>query len=349
MTDRSNPSVLAAFDKFRLTATAIDLCEAVASAAWERGWDSDVAPVADGGEGTLEALAAQGGSFRTTTVSGPLGDPVDAVWLWRNTTAFIEMARASGLALVGGPDGNDALDASTFGTGELMVAALNSGAKRIVVTVGGSATTDGGFGALRAIEPLVRFRGIRLEVACDVETVFVDAARDFGPQKGATPSQVELLTRRLERLAGLFYEERGVDVRSIAGTGAAGGLAGALVSVGASLVSGFSLVADEISLGERMTNSSLVITGEGFFDEESFHGKVVGGVCAMAKAAGLPVVVMCGGRQAGLEIPAEFADTVVEVITLSERFGKEKAWNEPVACVREVASEVLEKWALPGA
>ena len=337
----TGPAVVAAFDKFRLTATAPDLCAAVGDAAWERSWSCHQLPVADGGEGSLEVLATLGGVVQHTTVGGPLGDPVRAAWLLRGKTAFIEMAKASGLALVGGPDGNRALDASTAGTGELMVAALGAGAKRIVVTVGGSATTDGGFGALRALEPLPRFLGVDLVVACDVDTTFIDAARDFGPQKGATPAEVNLLTKRLERLADIYLEERNIDVRGVRGSGAAGGLAGGLVSIGARIESGFSLIADEVNLAEAMSTANLVITGEGRLDNESFNGKVVGGVCAHARDAGIPVTIICGIVDEGFTLPDEFETTVREIISLSQRYGKDRAWNETVALVREEAQRVL--------
>lgn len=337
----SGPSVVAAFDKFRLTASAPALCAAVGDAAWERSWSCHQLPMADGGEGSLEVLATLGGVIQTTTVSGPLGDPVQAAWLLRGKTAFIEMAKASGLALVGGPDGNRALDASTAGTGELMVAALGAGAKRIVVTVGGSATTDGGFGALRALEPLPRFRGIDLVVACDVETTFIDAAADFGPQKGATPAEVNLLRRRLERLAAIYAEERNVDVREIAGSGAAGGLAGGLLSLGARIESGFSLIADEVNLQEAIASATLVLTGEGRLDDESFNGKVVGGVCALARDAGVPVVIICGAVDIDFVVPAVFVGTVREIISLSDRYGVERAWEETVGLVRDEALRIL--------
>jgi glycerate 2-kinase len=337
----SGPLVVAAFDKFRLTATAPDLCRAVGDAAWERAWSCEPLPMADGGEGTLEVLATLGGSLQKNIVSGPLGDPVEATWLLRGKTAFIEMAKASGLAVIGGPQNNRPLDASTTGTGELMVAAIGAGAKRIVVTVGGSATTDGGFGALRAIEPLPRFRGIDLVVACDVETTFVNAAPDFGPQKGATPAQVNLLRRRLERLAGIYFDERGIDVREVPGSGAAGGLAGGLVSIGARIESGFTLVADEVNLAEAMTKASLVITGEGCLDEESFNGKVVGGVCSLAREANVKVVIMCGIVEEGFVVPTEFSSTVHSIISLSDVYGKDRAWNEAVALVREQTESLL--------
>ena len=218
---------------------------------------------------------------------------------------------------------------------------MGAGAKRIVVTVGGSATTDGGFGALRAIEPLPRFRGIDLVVACDVDTTFVNAADDFGPQKGATPAEVNLLRRRLERLADIYFEERGVDVRGVRGSGAAGGLAGGLLSIGARIESGFSLIAEEVNLAGAMTGAKLVITGEGRLDTESFNGKVVGGVCGLARETGVPVVIMCGVVDNGFAVPDAYTDTVHEIVSLSERYGPERAWSEPVDLIREEALRVL--------
>ncbi len=333
--------VVACFDKFRLTANAIDLCRVAADVAWEQQWDCRSVPMADGGDGTMEVLAALGGRRRTSRVTGPLGEPVDAVWLERGRTAFIEMAQASGLALVGGPDGNRPLDASTIGTGELVAHALATGAKRIVVTVGGSATTDGGLGALAAMSPLARFRGVELVVACDVDTVFVDAARDFGPQKGASAAQVGLLERRLRQLADRYLDERGIDVRSVPGSGAAGGLAGALVSLGATIVSGFDLIADEAGLRDAMDGAALVVTGEGRCDDESFNGKVVGGVCGLARQAGVPVAIIAGVVDAEFVVPEEFRSTVTEVISLTERVGPSRAWNEPLGVLRETLGVLL--------
>lgn len=342
MTDPSPPPrVVACFDKFRLTADAPSLCRVVGDVAWELGWDATPLPMADGGEGTIEALHAHGGRLQQTRVTGPLGEPVEATWLLRGRTAFIEMARASGLALVGGPEGNRALDATTRGTGELLVAALTAGATRIVVTVGGSATTDGGLGALEAMAPLARFKAVKLVVACDVESTFVDAAESFGPQKGASPAQVGLLKRRLEQLADRYERERGVDIRSMRGSGAAGGLAGALASIGARITSGFGLVADEAGLADALVGASLVVTGEGRFDEESFNGKVVGGVCQMAADAGVPVVIVAGVVEPGLAIPESLRPWIRDVVSLTERFGEERAWNEPLTCLRAVLPALL--------
>ncbi len=334
--------VVAAPDKFRGTATAGQVATAVAHAAERAGWTCDQVPVADGGEGTLEAL---GGSIRRTTVPGPLGDPVTAEWrMQAGGTAVVEMARASGLALVGGAEGNDPLRASTRGTGELIAAAVDAGATRVIVGVGGSATTDGGLAALTAINPARRLRGpLELLVACDVTTRFVDAAEVFAPQKGATPAQVALLRRRLERLAEVYVRDYGVDVRDLPGSGAAGGLAGGLAAAGAVLVPGFDLVAETLDLADRIAGADLVVTGEGHLDAESFAGKAVGGVVRLATEAGVPVLVVAGG------VDDDVADLpgAVTVVSLVERFGRDEAMWDPIGCVEAVVSSELARLARP--
>jgi glycerate kinase len=334
------PAVLAAPDKFRGTATAAEVAGVVASAAAVAGWTCDVAPVADGGEGTLDVL---GGSPRQTLVMGPLGDAVRAEWRLDTATdtglsrAVVEMARASGLALVGGQEGNDPMAASTYGTGELVNAALDAGANEIIVAVGGSATTDGGLGAIRALEPHRRLRSADLVVACDVELTFVAAAEVFAPQKGASPAQVALLRRRLERLAQVYEENYGVDVRDIPGSGAAGGLAGGLAAVGAVLVPGFDVVAEALSLEERVAAVDLVVTGEGFLDDQSFGGKAVGGVVSLAADAGVPVLVIAGEVLEG----AKPGPGDVTCVSLVGRFGRDRAMADVLGCVREVVEERL--------
>lgn len=327
--------VVAAPDKFRGTAGAAEVAAAVARAATRAGWACDAVPMADGGEGTLDVL---GGPNRTTTVTGPLGDLVEAPWRLDRRRAVVEMAKASGLSLVGGPRGNDPIAASTWGTGELVAAAVDAGATRVLVAAGGSATTDGGLGALRALYPLQRLRGVELVVACDVRTRFLDAAEVFAPQKGASPAQVTLLRRRLERLAQVYRDEHGVDVTAIEGGGAAGGLAGGLAAVGARLVPGFELVADELGLDERIEGADLVVTGEGFVDEQSFDGKVVGGVAALAADLGVPVLAVAGQVFDGV-------GDRVDTVSLVDRFGEERATGDTLACVEEVVAERLEALA----
>jgi glycerate kinase len=329
------PRVVAAPDKFRGTATARQVAGAMASAADAAGWTSEQVPIADGGEGLLDVVA---GRLQKIEVRGPLGRPVIAEWRVDGTTAIVEMARASGLSLVGGPEGNDPIAADTAGTGQLVAAAVNAGAKRVVIGMGGSATTDGGLAALRALEPHSRLHGVHLVVACDVDTQFLDAAPIFSPQKGATPAQVALLTRRLERLALLYAEEYGVDVRPLPGGGAAGGLAGGLAAIGAELVPGFDVVADAVDLAQRLEGADLVVTGEGLLDEQSFHGKAVGGVVALAAELGVAVLVVAG------DIDWEAVGTVgVACVSLIERYGRQRATADTLACITEVVAERLRQ------
>ena len=341
---------MAAPDKFRGTASALQAAEAVAAGVHAAAATCAVVPMADGGEGFLDVL---GGANRTTVASGPLGDPVEVGWRLRGSTAVVEMALASGLALLAtddtpGSELNDPVAASTHGTGEVMAAAVDAGAQRILVGVGGSATTDGGFGALRALYPLQRLRGVDIVVACDVRTRFVDAATVFARQKGATDAQVELLRRRLERLAEMYAAEYGRDVIGIDGGGAGGGLAGGLAAVGAELVAGFELVADEVGLFEHMEAADLVVTGEGFVDRESFDGKVVGGVLSLASELNLPVLVVAGEVFDDAEVNRALAhggqgseQAAVTVVSLVERFGAERAMADTQACITEVVATHL--------
>ena len=320
-------------DKFRGTASASGAAQAIAAGFSAPDLEVVFMPLADGGEGTLDAL---GGANRITQVTGPLGDPVEAKWRLSSGEAVIEMAQASGLVLAGGSEGNDPLSASSSGTGELIAEARASGARRIVIGVGGSASTDGGLGAIRAMEPLVRFSGIELIVACDVQTKFLDAASVFGPQKGATSAQTELLRRRLVRLAEVYLDEFGVEVRGLARAGAAGGLGGGLAAVGAQLVNGFDLVAEEIQLADAIAEADLVITGEGRLDEESFNGKVVGGVALMADRYQVPVVAVVGSTTPGTTIPKNLA-----TYSLTEIFGRDLAFNDTQRCLTQVAPQLL--------
>lgn len=317
-------------DKFRGTATARDVAGAVARAAAASGWTCDEAPVSDGGEGLLEAL---GGTNRQTRVRGPLGEVVVAEWRQQGETAVIEMARAAGLELAGGPEWNDPLRASTAGVGELIKSAVQHGAKRVIIGAGGSATTDGGQGCLDALEPHSRYAGVELLVACDVDLPFVEAASVFAPQKGASARQVELLTRRLVRLAQVYEETHGIDVRALPGSGAAGGLAGGLAAIGAELVRGIDLVTDTIELADRLEGANLCVTGEGFLDDQSFAGKAVGGVVALARQHDVPVLVVAGEG---------FGDQPVPYVSLVERFGRARAMDDPLACVEDVVRDHLE-------
>lgn len=330
--------VVAAVDKFKGTASAAAVAEAIGHACWELGHDCTEVPLADGGEGTLEAL---GGPNRTSTVTGPLGDPVEAEWRFHRSTAVIEMARASGLTLAGGPELNDPIAASTTGTGELIDKALDLGAERIIVCLGGSATTDGGLGAVRAIHAPARLRGVEFLVACDVETLFLEAPREFGPQKGATARQIRLLESRLERLVQLYKETHGIDVSATPGAGAAGGLAGGLLALGATLIPGFDMVADEVGLHDHLRDADVVITGEGQLDITSFEGKVVGGVVDLARAARVPVGVICGRIDPSAHDATQFDDITAGVTALVDTYGIERAMHEPLWCIEQAAIDLL--------
>ena len=326
--------VLAAVDKFRETATAAQVASAIGHACWELGVDCVEVPIADGGEGTLDAL---GGPNRTTRVTDPLGQPVEAQWRLAGDTAVIEMARASGLSLVGGAKKNDVIAASTIGTGQLIDTALNDGAKRIIVCVGGSATVDGGLGAIRAIGTPARLRGTEFIVACDVRALFGDAARLFGAQKGATPVQIEFLSGRLEQLQQSYFRDYGIDVSQLIGGGAAGGLAGGLSALGASLVPGFDVVADEVGLHEQIAQCDLIITGEGYLDDESFDGKVVGGVQQLAQQFNKPVVVICGGADPD-------AQQSIDSFSLIENYGESESFSQPLMCVEKAANAIVARF-----
>lgn len=323
--------MVAAVDKFRGTATAAEVAAAIGHACWEHGDDCTEMALADGGEGLLDVL---GGPNRTTTVTGPLGAPVEAPWRLRRGTAVIEMALASGLVLAGGAESNDPMHATTAGTGELIDAAVTAGATRIIVGLGGSATTDGGLGALEALRSPSRLRGVDLLVACDVTTRFSDAARVYGPQKGASPAQIKMLTGRLQRLAQRYRDEFDVDVDEIPGSGAAGGIAGMLAALGGTLVPGFDLVADELDLHDAIRGADLVITGEGHLDAQSFEGKVVGGVQSLCREESVPVAAIVG-------IADDSVRDRIPTWSIADRFGAERALREPLWCIERVTPDVL--------
>jgi glycerate 2-kinase len=309
--------LLAAPDKFRGTLSARQAAAAIAAGAERAGWTAVELPLADGGEGTLDVL---GGGNRRTVVTGPLGEPVEAAWrLEDDGTALVESALASGLTLAGGPEGNDPLNATSRGVGELIAAAVAEGAARVVVGVGGVASTDGGAGALEALpHPLF----VPLDVACDVEAHFLDAADVFAPQKGATPEQVRILRERLEQLV----------IPDLPGSGAAGGLAGGLAAVGARLLPGFELVASRLGFDARLAEADLVVTGEGRLDDTSFTGKVVGRVLDRAEAAGIETLVVAG------EVAA---NSRIDALSLAGRYGPERALSEPAECLTELVESAL--------
>jgi glycerate kinase len=279
-------TVLVAPDAFKGTLSADEVAHAIGRGLTEAGVPVDLCPVADGGEGTLAVLApALEAEIRTATVSDPLGRPIEAPFGIAGDAAIVETAAASGLDL----GDLDAMNASTFGTGQLIAAAVDAGARTVLVGVGGSATTDGGAGAIKALKGI----DARLIVLCDVRTPYEDAARIYGPQKGATPDQVRRLTRRLHAVARRLPR----DPRGVPMTGAAGGLSGGLwAAFGAELVSGAPYVLDRLGFDVRLRRARAVVTGEGRLDSQSLAGKALSEVAVRARQMGVPSHAIVGSR-----------------------------------------------------
>ena len=286
--------VLVAPDSFKGTYRASEVAAAIGRGLERAGLlPPDLCPVADGGEGTTDALLpALGGETTAAPAHDPLGRPMEAGFalLEDGGTALVECASASGLGLVA-EDERDAWGASTYGTGELIAAAVDAGAQVVMVAVGGSATTDGGAGALEAIEAGGGLRGARIVVVCDVRVPFERAPEVFGPQKGADPDMVVRLRERLDRLAEAFPR----DPRGVPMTGAAGGLSGGLwAALGATLEAGAPFVLDTLGFDERMRAARAVITGEGKLDEQTLEGKIVGEIGTRTRQAGVPLHAIVG-------------------------------------------------------
>ena len=308
-------------------------------------------PVADGGDGTVEALvSANHGEYRTAEVEGPLGEPVDATFglIDGGRTAVVELATASGLALL--PESRrDPGRASTYGFGQLLEAARRTGAHEVIAGIGGSATNDGGAGMAQALgyglldaeardlprggaalARLARIDASRLDpawkqvavkVACDVTNPLtgpLGASAVYGPQKGADPAAVRELDAALAHMASVIRRDLGRDVADVPGAGAAGGTgAGLMAFLAASLVPGGPLVVDAAGFDRALKGADLVITGEGRVDEQSAYGKAPGEVAKRAHAAGVPVLLIAGGRGKGWEAMRGLG--VTEVVTLAER------------------------------
>jgi glycerate 2-kinase len=287
-------TILVAPDSFKGTLTAAEVADAIGRGLESAGRPVDLCPIADGGEGTLDALLdAVGGELRTVSVSDPLGRPIEAAFALGDGVAIVETAAASGLGLVD-PSERDPMQASTFGTGQQIVAAIEAGAGLVYLGVGGSATTDGGAGAIRAIQEGGGLRGARIVVLTDVRTPFEHAARVFAPQKGADEDQVKRLTKRLgDQARKLTRDPRGRPM-----TGAAGGLSGGLwAEFGAELVPGAQFVLDAVDFDRRMRAARAVVTGEGKLDQQSLAGKVVCEVSTRARQAGVPCHAIVGTRE----------------------------------------------------
>jgi glycerate 2-kinase len=283
---------LVAPDSFKGTFDAPRVAEAIACGIEEGGGEADRCPVADGGEGTMEVLlGALGGELQPVRVHDPLRRPIEAAFglLGDGDTAIVETARACGLGLVA-PQERDPERADTFGAGELIAAALRSGARRVLVAVGGSATVDGGRGALEALGQEGSLDTAPIEVLCDVRASYEEAAPVFAPQKGADPTAVERLSARLDRLAA----ELPRDPRGVPMTGCAGGLSGGLWAHGASLRSGAAFVLEEVDFDRRLAEADAVVSGEGRFDAQSLTGKIVGEIASRCAAAEKPLHLVVG-------------------------------------------------------
>lgn len=346
------PRIVIAPDSFKECQSALEVAEALARGVRRAipGAAIEMVPMADGGEGTVDALVAgSGGTLETCLVTGPLGDTVDATFgmLGDGNTAIIEMAAASGLGLVA-PERRDPRRASTFGTGELLRAALDRGARRIILGIGGSATNDGGSGMAEALgytlldetgRPLPRggaalahlaridasgkdprLAACDVLVACDVTNPLCGpqgASAIYGPQKGASPQVVEELDAALRHFADVVLRQLGVAILDVPGAGAAGGLGGGLMAfANGRLRPGVELVADVVRLEERLRGATLVITGEGRMDAQTPNGKTPVGVARVAKRFGIPVIAIAGSLGKGYEeVYAHGIDTAFSICT----------------------------------
>lgn len=301
-------TVLFAPDSFKGSLTSVEVARALA-AGWSRARPDDtilLAPLGDGGEGTLAAIEAAGGWVaQTTTVRDPLGRPVAARWLLSSDgrSAVIEMAEASGLSRVAAVE-RDPMAATSIGTGDLIVAAVTAGARHVTLGIGGSATTDGGRGLLEALDAAgLPLADVSMEVACDVANPLLGeqgAAAIYGPQKGATPAQVAALDARNAAWADQLEAATGRRERETPGAGAAGGVGFALLAAQDRFASfalrpGVELVMEAAGFDAKLAAAHLVVTGEGRIDAQTAFGKTALGVALRARAAGVPCVAVGGG------------------------------------------------------
>ncbi len=353
--------VLVAPDKFAGTLTAVEAAEAIA-AGWRRrapGDDLDLAPMADGGPGFVDVLhAALGGDLLAVTVRGPLGEPTPATVLLVGSTAYVEAAQACGLHLTGG---EGAETATTYGVGELLLAARDAGATKIVVGLGGSGTNDGGAGLLAALgatadRPLdggaaglvditeVGLPAFDLELiaASDVDnplTGLFGATKVFGPQKGIAEDRLPVVDGWLEGFAAATNRRVALEK----GAGAAGGLGFALLLLGAVREPGIGVVADAVRLADRARQADLVLTGEGAFDFSSRSGKVPYGVAEIAAAALRPCVALAGqvlvGSREMRALGVESAYSLVDLV------GEERAFADPAGALADLAERVARTWS----
>jgi glycerate 2-kinase len=353
---RPNLRVLIAPDCFGDSLTAVEAAQAIA-VGWQQARPGDelsLAPQSDGGPGFVGVLASRLGELHALRVTGPLTDEVDAEWVFDPAgpgTAYIECAQACGLALLGGPPTvRTALAAHSRGVGQLIAAAVQAGAGRIVVGLGGSGSSDGGLGMVEALGGLTAARevlaGTELIAATDVEHPLLGpmgAARVFGPQKGADPATVAVLEQRLTRWGAELDAVAGYDVSGAAGAGAAGGIGAALLSLDGRRESGAAIIAEHTRLADDIAAAELIITGEGRFDDQSLHGKVVSAVAAGARSRRTPVLVMAG--QVTLGQPALRAAGILAAFAVADYAGSvqlaiDDAANQLAGLARQTAAEL---------
>ncbi|WP_137806300.1 glycerate kinase [Pseudomonas sp. G(2018)] len=371
--------IVIAPDSFKDSLSAQSVADAIALGLAEVWPDAQLikCPMADGGEGTVESvLAACDGQLRHTMVQGPLGATVEAAWGWlpHSHTAIIEMAEASGLQLVP-VDQRDACISSTFGTGELIRAALDAGAQRVILAIGGSATNDGGAGAVQALGvklldaqglPLApgglalaqlfridlsdidpRLAKVRFDIAADVNNPLCGphgASAIFGPQKGASPEQVQLLDHALGHFADHCANVLRKEVRDEPGSGAAGGLGfAAKAFLGAQFKAGVEVVAELVGLADAVQNADVVITGEGRFDAQTLRGKTPFGVARIARQQGVPVIVIAGTLGEGYQALYEYGIDAAFALA-SGPMSLAQACSEAPRLLRERASDIARVW-----
>jgi len=360
--------VVVAPDKFAGTLSAVEAAAAITQGWHRRVPDAEIAqvPMSDGGPGFVDVLhAALGGELLAVTVSDPYGDPVPATILRVGETAYVESAQAVGLHLA--PAGlRRPMVASSRGLGELLRAAVEDGARRVVVGAGGTATNDGGAGLLAALgatadggvldggpDALAPLRAVDVEparrrvssveivLASDVDNPLLGllgATKTFGPQKGLTEEQLLVVDGRLQHLAGLLDRK----AANLKGAGAAGGIGYALLLLGATRIPGVDVVADAVDLAGRLRGADLVITGEGAFDFSSRSGKVPYGVAQVAAERLVPCIALAGQVLVGSR---EMRALGVEAAySLVDRVGEERAFAEPAAALSELAERVARTW-----
>ncbi|MGC1239315.1 MAG: glycerate kinase [Acidimicrobiales bacterium] len=337
----ARPIILSAVDKFRGTATSRELGRIIESSISSQDLLGDIQSMSDGGEGFLDVFD---GEVVAVEAPGPLLTPVIArVKIVRSTSGtlgVVEVSDVVGRDLLPAPSDREALAASSDGVGYLILAAANHGVDEVLVGCGGTATSDGGLGCYRV---LVAAGGLPVPVtaATDVTASF-SGARRYALQKGVSPNDLVVVDERLRKVRAQYLEERSVDVESVERSGAAGGIPGALAALGARLTSGFDAVTRSVDLATRVTRSSMVVTGEGRFDGGSLEGKVTVGMAELVHDR-LPLLVVCGSLDQAAARTFRQRFTTAMLVSLEERFGRERAFGDVLACVDSVVRDELQR------